>query len=72
MNTVELISGFTVQIPNREFELLKKMVKSKKELFKRNSLSPRAPTLADNLVQHHVLDRNDDYYKIRQFTIIKD
>lgn len=67
MNQVELISGFTVCIPKREFELLLKLSKSKEHTFKRNKMSLRASTLADSLVQHHVLDRDDDNYILRQF-----
>lgn len=69
MNQVELISGYTVLIPKREFELLKKLVNSEQKTFKRNKMSMRASALADSLVQHHVLDRDDDNYILRQFTL---
>ena len=69
MKTVELISGFTVLVPNREYELLMKMVNSKQKFFNRHKMSMRASALADNLVQHHLLDRDDEKYILRQFTI---
>lgn len=72
MNSIEMIGGYTVIIPKREFELLLKMVNSNQKIFKRSSLSPRAETLANNLVQYHVLDRDDDNYLIRQFKIAQD
>lgn len=68
MKEVELIGGFTVYIPNREYSLLKKIVQSNQTTIKRSSLSPRAATLSDNLVQLHVLDRDDDNYYLRQFS----
>jgi len=68
MTKIELISGLSVYIPKREYELLVKMAKSKGRIFKRNKMSLRASALADSLVQHHVLDRDDDHYILRQFT----
>lgn len=68
MKEIEMISGFTVYIPNREYDLLTKMVHSKQNSFKRHTFTPRASQLADNLVQLHVLDRDDDCYHIRQFS----
>lgn len=70
MNQVELISGLHVIIPNREFALLKKMLDMGTKTFDRDSMSPRAQHLANSLVGLHVLDRNDDDYILRQFTIL--
>lgn len=70
MNAIEMISGLTVEIPNREYNLLLKMMDVGQHTFKRSEFSPRAEILANSLVSHHVLDRDDDRYILRQFTIL--
>lgn len=69
MKEVEMIGGFTVYVPLREYALLKKIVDRNLKTIPRSSLTPRAATLADNLVQHHVLDRDDENYYVNQFKI---
>lgn len=67
MKEVEMIGGYTVYIPLREYSLLTKIVERNVMTIPRSSLTPRAATLADNLVQYHVLDRDDDNYYVKQF-----
>lgn len=62
MKTLELESGFLVMIPERSYQFLKKIKASNKEKIKRDGLSERAQVIADTLVSHHLLNRDDEYY----------
>lgn len=65
MKEVELSYGATILIPNREFNLLEKMIKSNKKKFPRSSFTPRADVLATRLVDYQVLNRDDENYYLR-------
>lgn len=71
MKTVELMSGITVMVPRRAYELLEKIKKSKKDKIRRADLSERVQVIADTLVSHHLLNRDDEYYYVLPFYEIR-
>lgn len=72
MKIVEVTGGLYINLPNKEYHFLLKMKNKGIEKIPRNKLNERNTFIADNLVNYHILDKDNDYYYLRKGVYLDD
>ncbi|ASV44025.1 hypothetical protein PBI_SCTP2_10 [Salicola phage SCTP-2] len=66
MKVVEITGGLKTTLPSMEYRLLKRIIDKNMTIIDSKKLTEKQIILCDSLVEYHVLDKEEDYYYLRE------